>query len=107
MQIDGGRMDKFASVSDAGGLTMGAFDGSHPKLWALAKEFTIADNFFHAAFGGSFLNHQWLACACTPVFPNAPKEMVAEVASDGTLVRDGAVTPNGYAVNTVFPAAQP
>lgn len=107
MQIDGGRMDKFASISDAGGLTMGTFDGSSLKLWALAKEFTVADNFFHAAFGGSFLNHQWLACACTPTFPNAPKEMVAEVASDGTMIKDGTVTPDFHVVNTAFSTAEP
>ena len=38
----------------------------------LAQQFTLGDNFFHAAFGGSFLNHQWLICACTPKWPNAP-----------------------------------
>jgi phospholipase C len=35
-------------------------------MWKLAKEFTLADLFFHAAFGGSFLNHFWLICACSP-----------------------------------------
>ena len=29
------------------------------------------DKFFQAAFGGSFLNHQWLAAAATPVFAGA------------------------------------
>ena len=38
----------------------------------LAQQYTMADNFFHAAFGGSFLNHFWLICACTPTWPNAP-----------------------------------
>ena len=33
--------------------------------------YAIMDNFFHAAFGGSFLNHQWLVAARTPVWPNA------------------------------------
>ena len=37
----------------------------------LAKEFVLADNFFQGAFGGSFLNHQYLICACAPVYPNA------------------------------------
>jgi phospholipase C len=31
----------------------------------------IGDNFFHSAFGGSFLNHQFLIAAAAPVFPNA------------------------------------
>src|SRR5262249_28807522 len=29
--------------------------------------YAIADDFFQAAFGGSFLNHQWLIAAATPV----------------------------------------
>jgi phospholipase C len=28
----------------------------------------MADNTFHSAYGGSYLNHQWLICACTPVW---------------------------------------
>ena len=32
-QIDGGRMDKFAAISNAGGLTMGYYDGHGMKLW--------------------------------------------------------------------------
>jgi phospholipase C len=106
-QIDGGKMDKFAAVSNAAALTMGTFDGSKLAMWKLAMEYTLADNFFHAAFGGSFLNHQWLACACTPVFKDAPRDIVAEVDASGHLVKDGAVTPDGYAVNTLMPAASP
>lgn len=70
-QIDGGRNDGFAAWSDAGGLTMGYYDGSGLKLWQLAQRYTLADNFFMGAFGGSFLNHQYLVCACAPVYPNA------------------------------------
>jgi len=33
--------------------------------------YAIADNFFQGAFGGSFLNHQYLICACAPEYPNA------------------------------------
>src|SRR5689334_6577791 len=106
-QIDGGRMDRFAAVSNAGGLVMGYHDGSKTKLWGYAREFTLADNFFHAAFGGSFLNHFWTICACTPRFDNAPKELVATEAADGRMIRDGEVTPDGYAVNTLYPVYQP
>ncbi len=65
-QINGGRNDRFAAVSDAGGLVMGYYKGAEQKLWELAKEYTLADHFHHAAFGSSFLNHFWLVCACTP-----------------------------------------
>jgi acid phosphatase len=71
MQIDGGRNDGYAAWSDAGGLALGHYDYSASALFGLAKEFVLADNFFQGAFGGSFLNHQYLICACAPEYPNA------------------------------------
>src|SRR3984957_8904692 len=71
MQIDGGRNDGFAAWSDAGGLVMGHYDTSQSALYQIAKEFVLADNFFQGAFGGSFLNHQYLICACAPEYPGA------------------------------------
>ena len=50
---------------------MGYNDGATMAMWQLAQQFTLADNFFMGAFGGSFLNHQYLICACAPEFPNA------------------------------------
>jgi acid phosphatase len=92
-------------------------------MWSVAREFTLADNFFMGVFGGSFLNHFWLVCACTPEYRNAPDDMVAVEDGSGRLVRqkdspksamygpvllnDGAVTPAGYAVNSVQPPYQP
>src|SRR5579859_3579048 len=71
MQIDGGKNDGYAAWSDAGGLVIGHYDYSSSALYALAKEFVLADNFFQGAFGGSFLNHQYLICACAPEYPDA------------------------------------
>jgi acid phosphatase len=71
MQIDGGKNDGYAAWSDAGGLAMGYYDYSGSSLYRLAKEFVLADNFFQGAFGGSFLNHQYLICACAPEYPHA------------------------------------
>jgi acid phosphatase len=71
MQIDGGRNDQYAAWSDAGGLTMGHYDTSRSALYALAREYVLADHFFQGAFGGSFLNHQYLICACAPEYPSA------------------------------------
>jgi acid phosphatase len=71
MEIDGGKNDMFAAWADAGGLTMGHYDYSASMLYALARQYTLADNFFAGAFGGSFLNHQYLICACAPVYPDA------------------------------------
>ncbi|HEY0202038.1 MAG TPA: acid phosphatase [Burkholderiaceae bacterium] len=71
MQINGGKNDQFAAWGDSGGLVMGYFDYSSSPLYKLAQKYTLADNFFQGAFGGSFLNHQYLVCACAPEFPNA------------------------------------
>lgn len=71
MQINGGKNDKFAAYSDAGGLSMGYYDGSKMAMWQLARQYTLADNFYVGTFGGSFQNHQYLICACTPQYPNA------------------------------------
>jgi acid phosphatase len=69
MELNGGTNDMFGAWVDAGGLTMGHFDTSGSKLYKLAQQYVLADNFFSGAFGGSFLNHQYLICACAPVAP--------------------------------------
>jgi acid phosphatase len=125
-QINGGKNDMFAAMSTVGGYTMGYFDGSSMKLWQWAKEYTLADNFFMGVFGGSYLNHQYLVCACVPVFKDAPEFMYAVLDDKGKLkkmpdspsAKDGAVktysgglggqvTPDGYTVNTTQPPYQP
>ncbi len=73
MQIDDGRNDQYAAWADSGGLTMGHFDTSHSALFDLARHYVLADNFFQGAFGGSFLNHQYLICACAPEYPGADR----------------------------------
>src|SRR5208283_1708318 len=74
----------------------------------LARQFTLCDNFFHAAFGGSFLNHFFLVAAAAPVFPRAPAGMIATPPdSSGMTVADKVVTPDGYAVNTAFSVNHP
>ena len=71
MQINGGKNDKFVAYADSGGLVMGTYDGSKMAMWNVARNFVLADNFFQGVFGGSFLNHQYLICACAPEYPNA------------------------------------
>ena len=77
MQINGGKNNQFAAFSDAGGLSMGYYDGSSMAMWAKAQQFVLADNFFQGAFGGSFLNHQWLVCACAPSMATPPAGRVS------------------------------
>jgi acid phosphatase len=69
MEINGGSNDMYAAWMDAGGLTMGHFDYSKSALYKLGQQYVVADNFFEGAFGGSFLNHQYLICACAPSVP--------------------------------------
>jgi acid phosphatase len=69
MEINGGTNDMFAAWLDAGGITMGHFSANTSALYALATQYVLADNFFEGAFGGSFLNHQYLICACAPSVP--------------------------------------
>jgi phospholipase C len=106
-QINGGKMDKFVAWSDAAGLVMSYYDATNMPEGKLAQQFTMMDNFFHAAFGGSFLNHQFLICACAPKWPEAPAAVVAQVDANGMMTKDGQVTPDGYAVNTSFSVNSP
>ena len=84
-QINGGKNNKFAAMSNVGGWSMGHYDGSQFKLWQWAKEYTLADRFFMGAFGGSYLNHQYLICACAPAHADAPAPMRAVLDADGKL----------------------
>jgi acid phosphatase len=134
MQINGGRNDQFVAWADSGALVMGHYRNSAQslKLWNLAQQYTLCDNFFMAAFGGSWLNHIFLISAQAPYYPNIgaspAKHMVSVLDSDDPLgtrlklapdnkpsaldgppkfARDGAFTPDGYAVNTMAPPFQP
>ncbi|NVM79042.1 acid phosphatase [Duganella sp. SG902] len=108
MQINGGANDKFAAYSDAGGLTMGYYDGSKMKMWDIARQYALADNLFIGAFGGSFLTHQYLICACAPQYPNADKSVAAgsiakiDVDSKGNFLR---LTPSATAPASVLNGA--
>src|SRR3954453_21887024 len=71
-QLNGGRQNRYVTGSDAVGLTMGTYDTKRLPIYRYlhsrgAPKYVIADRFFQAAFGGSFLNHQWLAAARSPL----------------------------------------
>jgi len=129
MQIDGGKNDKFAAWSDGGGAVMGYYDGSKLPMWSIAQKYVLADHFFLGAFGGSFLNHFMLVCACVPFYPDADKGVekskISAVEADGVTLKlapenpasallgppkylnDSQLTPDFYAVNTMSPPYQP
>ena len=97
-QLDGGKQDRYSTGSDAVGLTQGYYDTTQLPVYkylhgAGAPNYVIADNFFQSAFGGSFLNHQWLVAAKAPVWDTAQKAVPAGKNS----VLDAAGFPNsGY-----------
>lgn len=105
------RNDKFVTWSDNGSLVMSYYDARQLPMGRWAKEYTLADHFFHAAYGGSFLNHQFLIAAVPPVWaqptPNTARfvsrwDVGSKRLMDGNLTRDG-----HYVVNTTFPAQGP
>lgn len=133
MQINGGKNDQFVAWGDSGALVMGHYGQTKKNLglWQVAKQYTLCDNFFMAAFGGSFLNHQFLFSARAPFYPNAQTSPVSSriaVTEDGPtgvrlaidrdspgsaldgrpkFVQDGSISPDGYAINTMAPPYQP
>lgn len=137
VQINGGRNNKFAAYSNAGGLPMGYYDGSSMRMWKLAQQYTLSDQFFQGTYGSSFQNHQYLVCLCTPQWvedANFPKEQISvldktitaetgiptlALTNPGTsalnsppkYVSDGNISPKidgkYYAVNTSRPSFQP
>lgn len=134
LQINGGRNDGFVAWGNTGAMTMGHYanSASNLRLWKLASQYTLCDNFFMGAFGGSFLNHHYLAAAQPPYFPHAdrhaakteiatvedndPASLHRVIAADSpasamqgrpTFASRDALTPDFWAVNTLGPAYAP
>jgi acid phosphatase len=71
-QLNGGQQNRYVLGSDAAGLVMGTYDTTELPVYRYLHQpghpkYAILDNFFQAAFGGSYLNHQWLIAAASPV----------------------------------------
>jgi acid phosphatase len=133
-QLNNGMQNRYTTGSDAVGLTQGYYDARSLPVYAYLHSrahprYAIADDFFQAAFGGSFLNHQWLIAAASPTWPGAPAANHSIIDSNGmptsyplytatgtvldrqlTQVCPSAVANRAcgdYAVNTIQPAYQP
>jgi acid phosphatase len=133
-QINGGQQNRYVTGSDSAGMTMGYYDTTQLPIYKYlhsrkAPNYVVLDQFFQAAFGGSFLNHQYLIAAAAPPFaagthavldangfPNATYPLYTPTSG----VVDGAVTQacglpttiaglacGDVAVNTVQPLLQP
>jgi len=110
MQINGGANNMFAAWADSGGLTMMYMPNNtadHP-LWALAQKYVLADNFFQSAFGGSYLNHQFLICSCAPIYPGdgtipinpAPGATAADAPAPSQILVDASGVPQLVTTST-------
>jgi acid phosphatase len=133
-QLNNGAQNLYVTGSDAVGLTMGYYDTTTLPIYTYLHSpahphYAISDNFFQSAFGGSFLNHQWLVAAATPTWVGAPTSQQSIIDSNGMpnnyalyhatgSVLDRALTVEcpspvanracgPYAVNTIQPAFQP
>jgi acid phosphatase len=140
-QLHGGAQDRYVTGSDAVGLAMGVYATRRLPIYRYlhsrgAPKYVVADNFFQAAFGGSFLNHQWLIAARTPLDTGGatPKALNSLVDANGmpiayplyqppagSVVRDAPLTVEcpgttandyeaacgDYAVNTTQPSSPP
>ncbi|MFJ5901784.1 phospholipase C [Streptomyces sp. NPDC093064] len=137
--INDGKQDRYVTGSDAVGLTMGHYDTKSLPIYQYlhapgAPNYVLADHFFQGAFGGSFLNHQYLIAGRAPedtsggasgakntvLDANGMPASYPQYKATGPVV-DGALTtacPNGdpadyaiacgnLAVNTVQPFSAP
>jgi phospholipase C len=104
-----GDLDKFVTWSDNPGLVLSYIDATDLPEGKLAQQYTLCDNFFHSAYGGSFLNHQWLIAAASPPWtadiPTGWKSSYDPVSKN---LGDNQLTFEGkYAINTVQPLLAP
>src|SRR5581483_5012118 len=92
--------NRYVTGSDAVGLTMGVYNTKALPIYTYLHaaghpRYVIADNFFQAAFGGSFLNHQFLIAAAAPPYPNAPASLHSVIDSNGMPVAYPVYKPTG------------
>jgi phospholipase C len=115
-QIAGGAMNEFVYWSDARGLVMGHYHTMNLPVPNEAKSWTVCDHFHHAAFGGSFLNHQFLIAATAPVWDPNAKAVPSTALDDPTTLKPGqgegfvwhdSQSGSYFVVNTAFSGNSP
>jgi acid phosphatase len=116
-QLNGGAQNRYLTGSDSVGTVMGYYDTTALPIYEYlhgkgAPKYVIADQFFQGAYGGSYLNHQYLIAAQPLLWPGAPAGQHAVLDSTGAAhaypllkpdraVTDGAVTQLCDAATTV------
>jgi acid phosphatase len=104
-QINGGRQNRYVTGSDAVGLTMGTYRTRQLPIYRYlhskrAPHYVVADRFFQAAFGGSFLNHQFLIAARAPLDTSAVDSKGVHASGAVNSVVDANGMPNNYPLYT-------
>jgi phospholipase C len=120
LQIDNGKIDtssatysndRFVIYSDNKTAVLSQFNATNLPEGLLAQQYTMDDNFFHAAYGGSFLNHQFLVAAAAPEWnqpiPNnfvSSFDPVTKTVKDNNLTSNSLLAADGnhFDVNTTF-----
>ncbi len=106
-EIDGGKMDRFVLDGKSGALPLGWYDATQLPLGRLAAQYTLLDHFFHAAYGGSLLNHFFLIGAAAPRWPNAPAVVRAKLALTAKCSRTGRSRPTAtWSTRRTAPSAR-
>jgi len=102
-QIDQWEDGWFAAISNAGG-SLSLPRWQQTKLSGVILGISRSPTLLHAAFAARS-NHFWTICACTPRFDHGPPDLISdETPDDGWS--GGAVTPDGYAVKTLYSVYQ-
>jgi len=104
-----GDLDKFVTWSDNRGLVLSYLDATNMPEGQLAQQYTLCDNFFHSAYGGSFLNHQFLISANAPQWTQPiPAGWQSSYNPTTKTLADNQLTFDGnYGVNTIQPLLAP
>lgn len=103
---DGVPMGAWVTEGRDGGAAMGYYErAAIPVQWRLAEEFVLLDRYFQSVHGGSLANHYFFITAAVARVDDP--EHRAVLAPDGTLTKDGDITPDGYLVNNMDPPYPP
>ena len=111
-QINNGNMNMFQTWCDDPGLVLSHYNATDLPEGVMAQQYTLCDNYFHSAFGGSFLNHQFLIACRAPVYTGSvpgsilsavdPTSGILELAGLGNNISlTNLTTSNGSSTVTV------
>jgi acid phosphatase len=103
-QLDGGKQDRYVTGSDSVGTSMGYYDTTALPIYEYlhssgSPRYVIADHFFQGAYGGSYLNHQYLIASQPLLWPSAPAGQHAVLDPTGIVHAYPLLAPNGAVVD--------